>query len=122
MLSEQHKASNNSIKLCAIYAFVVATDISIPASVYIIYLASRAIDDLYTLRGEFINLEYLLHNNIKTKLLSDNEAYLGNQVECEFSDENYKRCYGLVANMSFILVCEYGENGSDPEIIIYKKR
>ena len=32
------------------------------------------------------------------------------------------RCYGIVANEDFILVCEYGCNGSDPEIVLYKRR
>ena len=57
-----------------------------------------------------------------TKLLNDDEAYFGTQVECEFNNDEYKSCFGLLANMNFILVCEYGENGSNPEILIYKKR
>ena len=80
------------------------------------------IDDLYPLHGSFVNLEYPLPNGEKKKLLKDNETYLGNQVECEFNVGNYKKCFGLIANMSFILVCEYEENGVNPEIIIYKKR
>ena len=35
---------------------------------------------------------------------------------------NSDRCYGLVADDKYMLVCEYGCNGSDPEIIVYKKR
>ena len=80
------------------------------------------IDELYPLHGSFVNLEYELPNGKKVKLLNDNEVYLGNQVECEFNDGEIKRCYGMVANMNFLLVCEYGENGSNPELIIYKKR
>ena len=80
------------------------------------------IKELYPLHGEYVNLEYPLPNGNKVKLLHDNEAYLGNQVECEFNDGEYKTCFGLLANMNFILVCEYGENGTNPEIIIYKKR
>ena len=79
------------------------------------------IEELYPLHGAFVNLEYPLPNGEKVKLLNDNEAYLGNQVECEFNDGKVKRCYGLLANMTFLLVCEYGENGTNPEIIIYKK-
>ena len=33
-----------------------------------------------------------------------------------------ERCYGVVANEDLILICEYGCNGSDPEIILYKRR
>ena len=80
------------------------------------------IEDLYPLHGEFVNLEYLLPNGEKTKLLNDNEAYLGNQVECIFKDKDAKKYYGILANMSFILVSEYGENSNNPEIVIYKKR
>ncbi len=80
------------------------------------------IDELYPLHGAFVNLEYELPNGVKTKLLSDDEPYLGNQVECLFNDEDNKRCFGLVSNMNFLLVCEYGENGVNPEIVVYKKR
>ena len=80
------------------------------------------IEDLYPLHGEFVNLEYLLPNGEKTKLLNDNEAYLGNQVECIFNDKDAKKYYGILANMSFIVVSEYGENSNNPEIVIYKKR
>jgi hypothetical protein len=50
--------------------------------------------------------------------LDDNDIYLGNQVEQADSD----RCYGIVANEDFILICEYGCNGSDPDIVLYKRR
>ena len=80
------------------------------------------ITELYPLHGAYVNLEYPLPNGTKAKLLNDNEAYLGTQVECEFNDGDIKRCYGLLANTTFLLVCEYGENGTNPEIIIYKKR
>ena len=80
------------------------------------------IEELHPLHGEYVNLEYPLPNGEQVKLLNDNEAYLGNQVECLFSDEENNRCFGILANMNFLLVCEYGENGSNPEIILYKRR
>jgi len=80
------------------------------------------IDELYPLRGDFVNLEYPLPNGNSIKFLCDDENYLGNQVECVFNNDTIKKCYGIVCNMSFILVCEYGENGANPEIILYKKR
>ena len=79
------------------------------------------IKELYPLQGSLINLEYLLPNNNKQKILCDNEIYIGNQVECEFNDNEFKKYFGLLANMNFLLVCEYEENYSNPEIIIYKK-
>lgn len=80
------------------------------------------IDTLYPLHGSFVNLEYILPNGIKTKFLDDNTAYLGTQVESLFNDGDIKRCFGLLAGMDFLLVSEYGENGIDPELIIYKRR
>ena len=80
------------------------------------------IDELYPLHGEYVNLEYTLPNGEKIKLLNDNDSYLGTQVECLFNDDDIKKCFGLLANMNFLIVCEYGENGSNPELLIYKKR
>ena len=78
--------------------------------------------ELFPLNGAFVNLVYPMPNGQTVKLLDDNGIYLGNQVECEFNDGELVRCYGLVAGPDFLLVCEYGENCSNPEIIVYKKR
>ncbi len=80
------------------------------------------IEELYPLNGAFVNLEYQLPNGKKTKFLDENDIYLGTQVECIFNDDEMKRCFGVIANMNFIMICEYGENGSNPELLIYKKR
>lgn len=80
------------------------------------------LEELYPLHGEFVNIKYPLPNGEQIKLLNDNEAYLGNQVECILNDEDMKKYFGILANMNFLLICEYGENESNPEIIIYKKR
>lgn len=80
------------------------------------------INELFPLNGAFVNLAYPMPSGNAVKLLDDNEIYLGNQVECEFNDGELIRCYGLVAGMDFLLICEYGANCSDPEIILYKKR
>ncbi len=80
------------------------------------------INELFALNGSFVNLEYPLQNGQKVKLLDDTEMYLGNQVESEFNDGEIIKCFGVVANMNFILVSEYGPNGTDPELIVYKKR
>ena len=77
-----------------------------------------SLDDLYPLHGDFVNLEYTLPNGKKVKFLNDDELFLGNQIELK----GINKCLGLVANMSFLLVCEYEENGVNPEIIIYKRR
>ncbi len=80
------------------------------------------INDLNALNGSFVNLSYPMPNGKSIKLLDDNDIYLGNQVESEFNDGKIIRCFGIVANMSFILISEYGPNGDNPEIIVYKKR
>lgn len=77
------------------------------------------IDELYALVGKYVNLEYPLPSSGTVKFLDDNSMYLGNQVECELREG---RCYGMVACLEFLLVCEYGENGADPEIVVYKRR
>ena len=80
------------------------------------------IKELNPLNGTFVNLSYPMPNGECVKLLDDNEIYLGNQVECEFNDGGIIRCFGILANMNFILISEYGANGDNPELIIYKKR
>ena len=80
------------------------------------------INDLNALNGSFVNLSYPMPNGKMVQFLDNNEIYLGNQVECEFNDGEIIRCFGILANMDFILVSEYGPNGNNPEIIIYKKR
>ena len=80
------------------------------------------INDLNPLNGSFVNLSYPIPNGKTVRLLDDNDIYLGNQVESEFNDGEIIRCFGIVANMYFILISEYGANGNNPEIIIYKKR
>lgn len=76
------------------------------------------LSDLNLLSGSYINLEYTLPNGQKVKLLEDDKMYLGNQIEIEGNE----RCYGVAADENYLLVCEYGCNGSDPEIVIYKRR
>lgn len=77
------------------------------------------VESLNALAGRYINLEYRLPSGKTVKLLDDDAVYLGTQLECDFGGD---RCFGVAANMEFILVCNYGENGTDPELVIYKKR
>ncbi|MBR3935229.1 MAG: helix-turn-helix domain-containing protein [Oscillospiraceae bacterium] len=77
------------------------------------------VEKLNALVGGYVNLEYTLPNGSKVKFLEDGATYLGNQLECEFGGE---RCFGIAANMDFILICTYGADGEDPELVIYKKR
>lgn len=77
------------------------------------------VEALNALVGGYVNLDYRLPNGKTVKFLDDRATYLGNQLECEFGGD---RCFGVVANMEFILVSTYAENGKDPELVIYKKR
>lgn len=77
------------------------------------------IKELYALVGKYVNLEYPLHNGQTVQFLDDNSMYLGNQVVCQSKSG---RCYGMVACPEFLLVCEYGENGEDPELVLYQRR
>lgn len=77
------------------------------------------VESLNVLSGSFINLEYTLQNGEKVKFLDDSSTYLGNQLACEFGGD---RCFGIAANMQFLLVCTYEENGENPELVVYKKR
>ena len=77
------------------------------------------VEKLNALVGKYVNLEYTLPNWKKVKFLDDQKTYLGNQLESEFGGE---RCFGILANMDFILVCTYEENGENPELLLYKKR
>lgn len=75
------------------------------------------VNDLNLLNGFYVNLEYTLTNGQSVKLLKDDRVYLGNQIEIPGSD----RCYGIVADDHYLLVCEYGCSGTEPQIILYKK-
>lgn len=74
---------------------------------------------LNALVGSYINLEFRLPNGKTVKYLDDNATYLGNELKCEFGGS---RCFGVAANMDFILVCTYEKNGENPELVVYKKR
>jgi hypothetical protein len=78
----------------------------------------QQITELCSLCGSYVNLEYMLPNGQRIKLLNDNNIYLGYQVEKEGSN----RCYGLVGDDDYLLVSEYGCNGAEPQIIAYRKR
>ena len=77
------------------------------------------VEKLNALVGKFVNLEYALPNGSTVKFLNDQKTYLGNQLECEFGGE---RCFGIIADMDFLLVCTYQKDGLNPELVLYKKR
>lgn len=74
---------------------------------------------LTPLVGSFVNLEYPLANGTTVKFLNDDEMYLGMQLESELDGE---KCFGVIANADFFLVCRYDENAANPELLRYVKR
>ena len=77
------------------------------------------LEKLNALVGKFVNLEYRLPNDANVKFLNDDTTYLGNQLEPLFGGD---RCFGVLANMDFILICTYEAEGANPELVLYKKR
>lgn len=72
---------------------------------------------LYEEKGDFVNLNFPLPSGQTVKLWDDNKTYYINQLEKREST----KCYGLTADEHYLLVCEYGEGGSDAEIIVFKR-
>ncbi len=75
------------------------------------------ITQLHELRGDFINLTYTLPGGQTVQLWDDDKMYYGTEV-CRIGSD---RCYGLVADERYLLVCEYGSGGSDAEIVVFQK-
>ena len=76
------------------------------------------VDNLFVLQGSFINQEYHLNGN-SIHLLDNDATYWGTQVEKPNADG---RCFGVACTEKYILVSEYGKDGSDPEIVLLKRR
>ncbi|MBR0413587.1 MAG: helix-turn-helix domain-containing protein [Clostridia bacterium] len=77
------------------------------------------VTSLNALVGSFVNLAYPLPSGVSAKFLDDSTTYLGTQLEPQFGGE---RCFGVLANMDFILICTYEAEGTNPELVLYKKR
>ena len=77
------------------------------------------VEKLNALVGRDVNLEYLLPGGMNVKFLNDQTTYLGTQLESGFGGG---RCFGVLANMDFILICTYEKEGTNPELVLYKKR
>lgn len=74
------------------------------------------VDNLFVLQGSFVNQAYNINGN-EVKLLDDNATYWGTQVL-----KAGGRCYGVACDEHYILVSEYGKDGTDAEIVLFKKR
>lgn len=77
------------------------------------------LEKLSALVGKYVNLAYRLPNGQAVQFLDDQRTYLGSQLECEFGGD---RCFGILADMDFLLVSTYEKDGANPELVLYKKR
>ena len=77
------------------------------------------VKSLNALVGSYVNLAYRLPSGMEVKFLNDQTTYLGNQLESELGGG---RCFGVLANMDFILICTYEAEGANPDLVLYKKR
>ena len=75
------------------------------------------VKELYEGKGDFVNLDFPLPCGKSVKLWEGDKTYYINQLEKKGST----RCYGLTADEKYLLVCEYGDGGSDAEIVVFKR-
>ena len=74
------------------------------------------IENLFVLQGSMINMEYNVNGN-SVRFLDDQAIYWGNQVE-----KGDGRCYGIACDEHHIFVSEYGKDGADAEVVLFKRR
>lgn len=89
---------------------------SVIADINALGLDELHLTEIHFLGGWIGNIEYSLFGK-RLQLLNDHDIYFGTQVE-----RSNGRCYGVVADSSHIVVCEYGEGGVDPELLLLTKR
>ncbi len=77
------------------------------------------VEKLSALVGSYVNLAYPLPGGGSAKFLDDRRTYLGTELCPTFGGD---RCFGVVADMDFILVCTYAAGGADPELLVFRKR
>ncbi len=75
-------------------------------------------DALHELAGSYVNLEYPISGDTAVRMLDSKRIYLG----CQIAAAEPGICFGVVADTGFILLSRYRENGTEPELIFYKKR
>ena len=80
-------------------------------------LPGLQVNDLNLLNGSYVNLAYPLPGGQAAQFLQDNRVYWGNQIEVPGNE----RCYGVVADETFLLVCRYGCAGGPRQRVLYKK-
>ena len=74
------------------------------------------ITNLFVLQGSFVNMEYQINGNA-VKFLDESASYWGTQVE-----KGDGRCFGIACDEHYILVSEYGKDGADAKLVVFKNR
>lgn len=77
----------------------------------------KAVQSLNLLDGSYLNLKCEWPNGKTSRILDDAQKYYACQVEtpgCE-------KCCGVAANAHMIAVYRYGCNGTDAELILWKR-
>ena len=77
------------------------------------------VEKLNALVGSYVNLAYPLPSGQCVPFLNPGATYLGTQLESEIVEG---LCFGVLANMDFILISTYEAEGANPELLLYKKR
>ena len=72
---------------------------------------------LYGHKGDFVNIECKLPNGEIRKILDDNKMY----YIAELPKQNSERCFGLVTDKKQLVVFEYGKDGKDAELVVWKR-
>lgn len=75
------------------------------------------IEELTEFKGDFLNLECVLPNGKKAKILDDQKTYYA----YETSKNNSERCYGVAADDTQIAIYEYGNHGKDAILVMWIK-
>ena len=75
------------------------------------------VKELYEAKGSFVNLPFPLPFGQTARFWDDEKTYYIAHLE----NGGSHRCFGLTADERYLLVCEYGEGGSAPEIVLFKR-
>lgn len=75
------------------------------------------VKELYRLEGAYINLNCRLPNGEMAQILNDAQIYYG----AELCKKGSERCYGLATDGKQLVVYEYGNGGSDAELVLWKR-
>lgn len=77
------------------------------------------VQELLPADGRFVNMAYRLPDGSRVALLKDDAVYLTCHLPCLFDESSF---FSVVADMDFLLVSLCGSEGSEGELLVYRKR